>query len=103
MDAVERIAGFIRADAGDARRVFKEAMRQPHFADRTPRGQFVALQRHDLGINKHKVRRRADAVAPVQAKKIAALQDQGADLVIAPQLKLDLIIEIGLTATPGAW
>ena len=91
VNAVQRIAQFVAADAGDPRRVFVEAMGKVDFADRPSRGQFVAFQWHHVRIDQQKMGRRQHAVAAVQPKKVAGLDHQRPDLMIPAAIALQLI------------
>ena len=102
VDAVERIARLVPPHAGDAGGIFVEAVRNVDLADRPPRGQLEALQRHHLGIDQQEVRRGEHAVAAVQAEQVARLDHQRADLVVAAAIALELITQCVAGRGPAA-
>ena len=83
VNTIERITSLIRPHAGDARGILIKPVNEPHVADGPPRRQVVPLERHHLGIDKQVVRLGIHPIAAVQPEQVAALHDQGADLVVA--------------------
>src|SRR5262249_48785705 len=80
--AGERVPRLGGADAGDSGWVFEQPMHEADVADRPARRNVVPLQWDDLGIDEQIIRQSADVITAVQAKKIAALHHQRADLKI---------------------
>src|SRR5205807_2221062 len=91
VNAIERIARFVWADAGDPRWVLKEPVNHPHIADGPARSQIVALQRDNLWINQKIMRLGIDAVAAMKPKEIAAFHQQRADLVVAAHVAANVV------------
>src|SRR5206468_9562947 len=56
VNAVHRVAGFVGSHAADARGIFVQPVREAHVADRPARGDIVAAQRDDLGIDRKSTR-----------------------------------------------
>ena len=91
VDTIEWVARVVGAYAGDAGGVFVQAIGHAHLSDRTFGGDVVSVQWYHSGQDHQKVRRRDNAIAPMQAEQIAGLQYERADLPVAPAIALHLI------------
>ncbi len=93
MNAVQRVALLIRADARQTRRIFKQPMHHADFAQRPARGQIVALQRQNLGQHQSKMRFARHAKTAVQSEDIAGFQQQRPQLIITAHEKSHLVVQ----------
>lgn len=91
MHPVHRIAGLIGADTGNSCRVFEEPVGHADFADRAARGDVVSGQWHDLGVDEHEVGFGGGLPAAVKTERVARLEHERADLVVAALVELDLV------------